>query len=120
MSIKSSLIQSCIMTNWDNTSNFQLIFKLKFNCNKFVYFKATTEHTYIFINYIDSNICHGISLKKTFRERGDSYLRRRYQKSTEMLCSRPSYTPKKGCIKSGVKQHCLFPFVQAIFFMEYH
>ena len=23
----------------------------------------------------------------------------------------PSYTPKKGCIRSEVKQHCLFPFV---------
>ena len=30
--------------------------------------------------------------------------------SQQMICSRPSFIPKKGCIKPGVKQHCLFPF----------
>ena len=28
------------------------------------------------------------------------------------ISPRPSYIPKNGCIKSGVKQHCLFPFLQ--------
>ena len=28
------------------------------------------------------------------------------------ISSRPSYIPKKGCIKHRVKQYCLFPFVQ--------
>ena len=40
-------------------------------------------HSFLYTTYIDSNICHGISLKKTFWQREDSYLRRRYQKSTE-------------------------------------
>ena len=28
------------------------------------------------INYIDTNICHGNIIEKTFWQRGDSYLRR--------------------------------------------
>ena len=69
-------------------------------------------HSFLYTTYIDSNICHGISLKKPS---GNVRTRTcvagiRSQQKCYALDHHTS--PKKGCIKSGVKQHCLFPFVQ--------
>ena len=70
-------------------------------------FSANHEN---FVNLLHPCKTHGTSLKKT-----PDHMRTRTciaGLSQQTLCSRPSYIPKKGCIKSGVKQHCLFPFVQ--------
>ena len=51
--------------------------------------------------------CYGPFLKKTIWPRGDLNPRSWCQ-STDMLASRPSYIPKKGCIKPKAKPQCLF------------
>ena len=60
-----------------------------------------------------SNICHEYIIEKTFWQRAWGLVPASPVSvvNRDAISPRPSYILKKGCIKSGVKQHCLFSFV---------
>ena len=66
---------------------------------------------YIYIYYIDSNICHGNIIEKPSGNVGTRTCIAGISSQQRCYIPLTIIHPKKGYIKLGVKQPCLFPFV---------